>query len=76
MHTLALFLSTSTTAAQPGTGKVFAILGASGVLVFAFASMRKAVQPFAEVLKAAFFAVSTFLLIGLAVVLLLVSLVK
>jgi hypothetical protein len=80
MHTLVLFpaylLSAPATDAPPGGQHVLAVLGAAGVLLFAFVSMRRAVIPFAEILKSALYAVSTFLLVALAVVLLLVSLIR
>jgi len=78
MLTLAVFhpnlLAASAGEGQPA-GHVFAVLAAAGVLMFAFASMRRAVGPFAEILKAALAAVFTFLLIALAVILLLISLI-
>jgi MYXO-CTERM domain-containing protein len=61
---------------NPPPGHVFAVLGAVALLMFAFGSMRRAVGPFAEILKAALGAVATFLLIAVAVILLLVSLVR
>jgi hypothetical protein len=79
MHTLDLFhsyLLAAPAAEGPPGGQVIAVLGASGVLFFAFMSMRKAVGPFVEILKSALYALSTFVLIALAMVLLVISLIR
>lgn len=76
MHTLNLFLAAPAGDAPPGAHQVLAVLGAALVLVFALMSMRRAVGPFVEILKSALAAVSTFFLIALAAVLLLLSLIR
>ena len=80
MHTLVVFpaylLSAPATAAPPGSQHALAVLGASGILLFAFVAMKRALVPFAEIIKSALYAVSTFLLVAVAVVLLLISLVR
>lgn len=79
MHTLVLFHASLLTASADGKsadGHAVMVLGAAGLLVFAFMSMRRAVGPFIEILKSALFAMVTFLLIAVAVVLLLISMIR
>lgn len=66
----------ASTAPDPSPGSAVAVLAAAAVLLLAFAAMRRAVGPFVEILKAALYAVSTFLLILVAVILLLISLIR
>jgi hypothetical protein len=53
MHTLVVFsaylLGAPATAAAPGSQHALAVLGASGVLLFAFVAMKRALVPFAEI---------------------------
>jgi len=70
------FLADPADIASSGSQHILFVLVAAAVLLFAFVSMARAVGPVVEIIKSALYAVSTFLLIALAVVLLLISLFR